>query len=341
MTTAVRAVLVEDSAVQAAALIRMLEAEGDILVVATASDARAAADAVARHRPDVVTVDLEISGTGQRAIEQIMADTPTPILVVSGGVDPARAAAPAMQALAAGAVEALPKPEVWEEGDARELRRQVRRVSRIPVIRRRGWARGERPPRTTGRAVATDGVIAVAASTGGPAALATLLKGIAREGVPILLVQHIHAAFADGFAEWLSTVSGVDAVIARDGGRMTAGRAHVAPGGCHLRLGPRGRLEVSAEPETLQRPSADVLFRSVARHGGRRSVGILLTGMGDDGAEGLLAMRAAGARTFAQDEATSAVFGMPRAAQRIGAAEAVLALDELAAAVREALRRPR
>src|SRR5688500_4601431 len=127
MNKPVRAVLVEDSDVQAVALSRMLEADGDIVVVATAADARAAAERVAQHRPDVVTMDQDIHGGGQRAIEQIMVETPTPILVVSGVVDSARAA-PAMQAMAAGAVDAFPKPRVWGEHDARELRRQVRRV---------------------------------------------------------------------------------------------------------------------------------------------------------------------------------------------------------------------
>lgn len=336
----VRAVLVEDSDVQAAALARMIEADGDIVVVATAADAGAAAASVAQHRPDVVTMDLDIPGGGHNAIEQIMVETPTPILVVSGVMSSSRAE-PAVQALAAGAVEAFPKPRVWAEDDARELRRQVRRVGRIPVIRRRpspGRSVAP-PPRPHGAAV--EAIIAVAASTGGPAALAGFLKGLGETGAAVLLVQHIHEAFAEGFAAWLGSVSGMDVTLARHGAPISPGCVHVAPGGEHLRLGANGRLEVGPEPATLHRPSADELFRSVARNGGRRSVGILLTGMGEDGAAGLLAMREAGARTFAQDEASSAVFGMPRAAQRMGAAEAVLGLEQLPQAVREALRRRR
>lgn len=340
---ALRAVLVEDSSVQAAALARMLEADGDIVVVATAADAREAADAVAQHRPDVVTMDLDIPGGGQHAIEQIMSLTPTPILVVSGLVDSPRAT-PAVQALAAGAVEALPKPRVWDEADAHELRRQVRRVGRVLVLRRRPQAppepRASRAPRTV-RGAGTGTVLAVAASTGGPRALSTLLRGLAGSSASILLVQHIHPAFVDGFVSWLAGTTHMSAVIARDGARAAPGVIHVAPGDCHLRLGPDGCLDVGPEPATLHRPSADELFRSVARHGGRSAVGVLLTGMGEDGAGGLLAIRQAGGHTFAQDEASSAVYGMPRAAQRLGAAESILPLEELPQAVNAVLRRRR
>jgi two-component system chemotaxis response regulator CheB len=336
-----RAVLVEDSTVQAVALARMLEADGDIRVVATAGDAGGAAAAVAEHRPDVVTMDLDIpGGGGQHAIEQIMSETPTPILVVSG-VMASSQAAPAVRALAAGAVDALPKPRIWEESDADELRRQVRRVGRIPVIRRRPQAPASVAPRPGARRLDSGAIVAVAASTGGPAALAVLLDGLAGGDARILLVQHIHPAFVDGFARWLSEAAGVEAVVARHGEAALPGRVHVAPGDAHLRLRRDGRLDVSPDPETLHRPSADELFRSVARHGGPTAIGVLLTGMGDDGAAGLLAMREAGARTFAQDEATSAVYGMPRAASRIGAADAILPLGRLPQAVLSALRRAR
>lgn len=334
-----RAVVVEDSTVQAMALARMLEADGDIIVVATAADVAGAAAAVAQHRPDVVTMDLDIpGGGGQHAIERIMSETPTPILVVSG-VMTSSDAAPAIKALAAGAVDALPKPRVWEEQDAHELRRQVRRVGRIPVIRRRPQPapNGRSQPRA-GR-TASAALVAVAASTGGPAALATLLKGLAGSDARILLVQHIHPAFVDGFATWLTAVSGFETVIASSGDSAAPGRVHIAPGDCHLRLRADGRLDVGPQPETLHRPSADELFHSVARHGRGGSIGVLLTGMGEDGAAGLLAMREAGARTFAQDEASSAVYGMPRAASRLGAADTILPLEELPQAVRLALRR--
>ena len=336
-----RAVLVEDSSVQAAALARMLEADGDIRVVATAADAAAAVAAVAEHRPDVVTMDLDIpGGGGQHAIERIMSETPTPILVVSGVLDSSHAE-PAVQALAAGAVDALPKPRVWEESDARELRRQVRRVGRIPVIRRRPHRPADGARVTVAHRESAGAIVALAASTGGPAALATFLAGMAGSDARLLLVQHIHPTFVDGFARWLTAASGIEAVVARHGDAVLPGRVHLAPGDRHLRLRADGRLEVRPNPQTLHRPSADELFNSVARHGGAGAIGVLLTGMGEDGAAGLLAMREAGARTFAQDEATSAVYGMPRAASRLGAAESILPLAELATAVRTALRRDR
>lgn len=337
MNSPLRAVLVEDSTVQARAIARMLEAEGDIVVVATAADAGEAAAAVARLRPDVVTMDLDIPGGGHEAIEQIMADTPTPILVVSGILE-SQTGPLAVRALAAGAVDALPKPRVWDDAEASELRRQVRRVGRIPVIRRRPQGTRPRRARELPPRSGAGPIVAVAASTGGPAALSTLLSGLAGASATILVVQHIHPAFADGFATWLATVSGLPVTMAGDGARLASGCVYVAPGDCHLRLGPEARLVVGPDPPTLHRPSADVLFRSVAEHGGRGAVGVLLTGMGEDGAAGLLAMRQAGARTFAQDEASSAVYGMPRAAERIGAAEQILPLDELAAAVRDGLR---
>ena len=334
-----KAVLVEDSTVQAAALAQMIEADGDIEVVATAADASAAADAVAQLRPDVVALDLDIpGGGGQHAIERIMSEAPTPILIVSGVIDSAQAP-PAIRALAAGAVDALPKPTEWRAADADELRRHLRRVGRVPVIRRRPPARVPVDPRPVPSAVATGAVVAVAASTGGPAALSTLLTGMTGCEARILVVQHIHPAFVEGFAAWLTDATGIETVVASDGDAATPGHIHLAPGDCHLRLGRDSRLEVGPDPDTLHRPSADELFRSVALHGGKGAVGVLLTGMGEDGAAGLLAMREAGARTFAQDEASSAVYGMPRAASRLGAAESVLPLDELSSAVRSALRR--
>lgn len=337
MSAPLRAVLVEDSGVQARALARMLEADGDISVVAIAADTAEAIAAASRHRPDVVTMDLDIPGAGgQHAIERIMAEAPVPILVVSGLID-GRRATRAVEALAAGAVDALPKPAVWSHSDELELRRHVRRVARIPVIRRRP----QPPPRPPARSVRgprrrAGAVVAIAASTGGPAALATVLSGLAGERAPILVVQHIHPSFAGGFAAWLSSAAGVKAVMAEDGMELCPDCVHVAPGDAHLRLGPGSRLDVSPHPPALHRPSANELFRSVAVHAGADAVGVILTGMGEDGAHGLLDMRRAGARTFAQDEATSTVFGMPRAARQLGAAD-MLPLHEIAPAVADAL----
>jgi two-component system chemotaxis response regulator CheB len=333
----ITAVVVKASRQRASDLVRLLEAEGDIRVAATASDCASALSAIRRHEPHAVVMDLALPPDGgQATVEEIMSEAPTPILALSDvAADPSASAV--IRALQAGAVEALPKPARWTEQHGPELRRQVRRVSGVPVIRRRrprgrpASAVGARPGAGRGT------VIAIAASTGGPPALATVLREIGEVDAPILVVQHIHASFASGFAAWLAGATGRHVSLAVDGDHAQPCQVHVAPGGLHMRLAANRRLELSGEPASLHRPSADVLFESVARHAGARGVGVLLTGMGEDGAQGLLAMRRAGGLAVAQDEATSAVYGMPRAADRLGAAELVLPLPDIAAAVRAAL----
>src|SRR3954453_23791532 len=184
-----RAVVVEDSPTQQAALVRLLEERGDIRVVATAADVDAAVAAVARHRPDVVTMDLDVpGGGGTRAIGRIMADTAVPVLVLSALID-GPAAALAVEALAAGAVDVMPKPATWDAAHADEMRRWARRVAAVPVVRRRSPAPRPAPaPRAGGP------VVGVAASTGGPAALSALLRPLRGLEAPVLVVQHIHAS---------------------------------------------------------------------------------------------------------------------------------------------------
>jgi two-component system, chemotaxis family, protein-glutamate methylesterase/glutaminase len=335
VTGAIRLVLVEDSATQRAALVRVLEAEGDITVVAEAASADAAVDEVARLRPQVVTMDLDLpGGGGQGAITRIMAETPTPILVLSGVIDTA-GAPPAVAALAAGAVDALPKPRMWTEETARALRRQVRTVAAVPVVgrRRRAAAPARRPGGGNGMPV-----IGLAASTGGPAALLAVLRGLPLLPAPVLVVQHIHPSFVAGFATWLGDTIALPVALARDGEAALPGHVYVAPGETHLRLGPRARLTLSPEPRSVHTPSADELLHSIAREAGALGVGAVLTGMGDDGAAGLLAMRQAGGRTFAHDADTSTVFGMPRAAERLGAVQRMLPPERLAIALAGAVR---
>ncbi len=329
----IRLVLVEDSATQRAALRHALEAEGDIEVVAMAEDADAAVLEVARLRPQIVTMDLDIpGGGGQGAIARIMAETPTPILVLSGVFDTA-GAPPAVAALAAGAVDALPKPGRWTDDAARRLRRQVRTVASVPVVgrRRRGAAPGRRSP-------GEGPVIGLVASTGGPAALVSLLGGLAAVPAPVLVVQHIHPTFVTGFATWLDDAVTMPVSLATDGEVAEPGRIYVAPGETHLRLGARSRLRLSPAPRRVHVPSGDELLTSLAREAGATGVGAVLTGMGEDGAAGLLELRRAGGRTFAQDEETSTVFGMPRAAERLGAAQRMLPPERLATAIAGAVR---
>lgn len=335
MARQIRALLVEDSATQARALVRMLEADRDIRVVETATRASEAVAKVAAHKPDVITMDLDIPGGGQSAIEQIMSQTPAPILVLSARFD-AGTAPPAVAALAAGAVDALPKPAKWTDADGAELRRQVRRVAGVPVVGRRPATRTASAVRR-GRLRGDPPVVAVAASTGGPAALVTLLAALDGLPAPILVVQHIHPTFAAGFATWLKEASGREATLATEGTTARGGCVHVAPPEQHMVLRPSRKLGLVDEPRSLHRPSADVLFESLASEAGPAGIGVVLTGMGNDGARGLLALRNAGGTTFAQDASTSAVYGMPRAALELGGAGEILPIEELAQAVRKAV----
>jgi two-component system chemotaxis response regulator CheB len=169
--------------------------------------------------------------------------------------------------------------------------------------------------------------------------LAKVLSGLAGLRAAVVVVQHLHPDFMDGFVTWMARVSALPVQLAVDGCPLQRGGVYVAPGGTHVRVDDDGRIALGAEPRTLHRPSADELFTSVAAVQGSRAVGVLLTGMGDDGAKGLLAMRTAGATTIAQDEKTSAVFGMPRSAVALGAASKVLPLDDIADEVMLAMRK--
>jgi two-component system chemotaxis response regulator CheB len=339
-STTIRVLVVADSSPRRAALNRILQRDGDIAVMAQAGTALDAPALVRRILPHVVIVDLQLAdGGGQDAIEQIMANTPTPILVLLAPVED-RTSRAAVGALAAGALDALPTPERWTLRLEAELRRTVRQLRKITVVRHP--RRGRIPPpvrRAPDPQPGGPAVVALAASTGGPSALATVLAGLHGLLAPVLVVQHLHADFTHGMIDWMSRASALPVSMAADGELAESGRVYLAPGDRHLRLGVNRRLELASTPVTVHRPSADQLFESVAERAGRAGVGVLLTGMGEDGARGLLAMLRQGGHTFAQDEASSAVFGMPRAAQRLGAVADgdLLPLDRLAAAVLRAV----
>ena len=336
----VRVVVVEDSLVQRAHLVSVLETDRDIKVVGEASTVSEALDSVTSARPDVVTVDIHIpGGGGHLLIEQIMARAPTPILVLSATVRNDQSAS-AIEALAAGALVALPKPTQWTATDEAMLRRTVRNLNRVSVIRH---PRGRLRPAAPQPAPTSGGspVVAIAASTGGPAVLATILADLTGLPAPVLVVQHLHADFVDSFATWMNRVSALPVVVAKHQQDALAGHVYIAPGDMHLRLAPGWRIELSSTPESIHRPSADQLFRSVATHAGPDGIGVILTGIGDDGARGLLAIAERGGHTFAQDEASCAVYGMPRAAGEIGAAQQFLDPSGIARAVRRLVPRRR
>jgi two-component system chemotaxis response regulator CheB len=334
----VRAMIVEDASANLSQLVEVLHSEGDIIVVGQPATAADAIECVAQSRPDVVILDLHLRDRqSQHAIEQIMAHTPTPILVLSARSDD-RHSPSAVEALVAGALEALPRPSRWTPELGAELRRAVRKISKVHVIRhpRGGLAKGA--PRVGALGSGGQPVVAVAASTGGPRALATLVAGLAGLPAPVLVVQHLHPDFTTGLVEWMSRVAPLPVDTASHGQPAHPGRIYFAPGGRHLRYGANGRLELDVSPATTHRPSADELFQSVADHAGSAGVGVLLTGMGDDGAKGLLAIYRRGGVTLAQDEASSAVFGMPKAAERLGAVSELVPLDKLAAVIQRAAR---
>ena len=271
--------------------------------------------------------------SGLAATEYIMAHCPTPILIVSSSTNRGEVFK-TYDALAAGAVDVLEKPAgVEPDGDwEARLRSALRMVSRIRVIThpRGRLAAGRQVPLPVG----ARRLVAMGASTGGPGALATILRELPAEfPIPILLVVHLGAPFATAFADWLDGQSALRVAYARDGEPLPEpgrGRVVMAPPDSHLELrGGSLRLTRGAERHSC-RPSVDVLFESVAREAGPAVAGCLLTGMGRDGAEGLLAIRRAGGATLAQDEATSVVYGMPREAALIGAAERILPLPQIA-----------
>ena len=332
-----RALVVDMAGVQRNGLVDVLHDDGDIVIVGQPDNATDAIEQVAQTRPDVVILDLHLPGSqSQHTIEQIMARTPTPILILSGRDD--RQSPSAVQALVAGALEALPRPREWTPELAAELRRTVRLISSVHVIRhpRGGLLKGSKRDAT--QRPGSQPVVAIAASTGGPSALATILSGLAGLQAPVLVVQHLHADFVDGLVEWMSRVSALPVETARAHQIARTGRIYLAPGGTHLRFGTNRNLELAELPVSVHRPSADELFTSVAENAGSAAIGVLLTGMGEDGAQGLLAIRQRGGITLAQDEASSAVFGMPKAAERLGAVNEMLPLGKLAAAIHRAVR---
>jgi two-component system, chemotaxis family, protein-glutamate methylesterase/glutaminase len=333
----IRALVVEHSAATRERLVRILQADRDIVVVAHAATSLEAIHSTVTLRPDVVIFDVHTADRQSRhAIEQIMSRAPTPILVLSNNKG-GRHSPAVVDALVAGALDALPNPNTWTTAAEAQLRRTVRVISGVHVIRhpRRGTTSGQdsSPTATTGQRV-----VVIGASTGGPSAVATVLSGLGGLTAPVLVVQHLHVDFTAGLVEWMARVSALPVELAVHGQRARPGRVYFPPGGVHLRLAATSQLELGTAPETLHRPSVDELFLSVAAHVGSAAIGVLMTGMGDDGAKGMLAIHERGGRTLAQDEASCAVFGMPAAAQRLGAVSQLLPPEGLARAIMHASR---
>lgn len=334
----IRVVLVEDASAQRSQLVSILQAQGDIVVTGCSSTGPEAIELVATSRPDVVVLDLHLrDGQSQRAVEQIMARTPTPILILSARIRDRRAPS-AVAALVAGALDAVPRPPQWTPAEGAELRRAVRQIRTVHVIRHPRGNQAFDPPRDAAPRTDRRPVVAVGASTGGPSALAILLGGLAGLQAPVLVVQHLHPDFTTSLVKWMSRVSALPVETARHHEIARPGRVYFAPGDRHLHYAADGRLELAETPATTHRPSADELFRSVAGTAGAAGIGVLLTGIGDDGARGLLAIHQRGGSTLAQDEASSTVFGMPKAALGVGAVTELIRIEKLADAVQRAVR---
>ena len=323
-------------------LVRSIEADRDASVVGHAPPAHAVAT-LRRDHPDIVSLDMTgLDGNGQAAalVREILSLAPVPILLLAPANQRRDAS---MAALVAGAVEVMTSPTHWDLPAGAELRHRLHALSHLSVRRRDRLRRqvlrdsGQGPPSSNGPPPGlrrgTDGVVGLAASTGGPPALARVLAGFEGLERPVIIVQHLQSGFVDGFLGWMRRESAIPVELAVDGAHLKPGLALVAPPGLHALVSRGRRVSLHDEPVTLHRPSADALFHSMAEQCGASSIGVILTGMGDDGAAGLLALRRAGGITIAQDEETSAVYGMPKAAQDNGAAAQVLPLSEVAAAV--------
>ena len=329
LVSARRVLVCEDSRTFAAGLIRLLERDNDLEVVAVCATAEEAIARLPTLKPDLVTMDLELPGmSGVEAIEQIMSVFPVPILVLSGHVE--QRCDKALLALAAGALDALPKGELDltdpDGAAARTLRQRAQVLSGVRVIRHpRARLRQRRRPATRAQGVS---IIGICASTGGPQALAAVLAGVPTTfTIPILVVQHMSAGFISGFADWLDKEVPLPVRLAEAG--TTPGRGiWVAPEGAHLVIDSNGDFAFDTTTPGLHRPSGDVLLKSLAASYGRRAVAVILTGMGRDGAEGLADVQHAGGLTIAQDEESSTIFGMPRAAAERGA-ELILPMLEI------------
>lgn len=338
----IQVLIVEDSAVARELLVRLLGSDPAIVVAGCASDGAQALAALEQLQPDVITMDIHMPVMdGYEATRRIMETRPVPIVIVSASHN-AEDVSKAFRAMEAGAVAALEKPPGHgapnHERLARRLVDTVKAMAEVRVIKRWAHARASAPlawPPVARREAGQPAIqlVAIGASTGGPPVLRTILAALPKPfPVPVLIVQHISAGFVSGLAEWLTQAAGMPVCVARHGQSAQAGNAYIAPDGCHMGVTRDLRIVCTeGAAEHGLRPSVSHLFRSVAASFGARAAGVLLTGMGRDGAEELKALRTAGAVTFAQDKESAIVNGMPGAAVEIGAAIHVLPPERIAA----------
>ncbi len=332
----IRVLLVDDSPIALHILQRLLSRAPDIQVVGTASDGREALDLLPALNPDVICTDFHMRGMdGLEFTRAVMNRYPRPILVVSVSVEPD--SPNVFQLLEAGAVDVYPKPRAILDADEdkliRELASKIRIVAGVHVFRRPATApRVPLPPPVPLPTHAPVRIVAIGASTGGPQALREILSHLPADfPVPLVCVQHIGGDFLSGMVAWLAEASPLPVRIAAQDEIPQAGVVNFAPADSQLEFDERGRFSLSdAPPCNGHRPSVTVTLRAVARRFGAGAAGVLLTGMGRDGAEGMADIAAAGGVTIAQNEASSVVYGMPREAVALGAVQHLLPLEQIA-----------
>jgi len=334
----IRVLCVDDSALVRSLMTEIIDSHEDMEVVAVAPDPLVARELIKQHNPDVLTLDVEMPRMdGLDFLERLMRLRPMPVVMVSSLTE--RNSEVTLRALELGAVDFVTKPKLGLRDGLMEYSDLI-----ADKIRAAALSRPRPRPAPTGAATpprrlkspfsTTEKLIVIGASTGGTEAIRQVLEPMPANAPAILITQHMPAGFTRSFVQRLDALCDVQVHEAEDGQRVLPGHVYLAPGGvAHMKLARSGanyvvRLDPS-EPVNRHRPSVDVLFHSVAQVAGRNAVGVLLTGMGKDGAQGLLAMKQAGAQTYAQDEASCVVFGMPREALLIGAAEQAVPLSEI------------
>lgn len=353
MPQPIRVLIVDDSAVVRQVMTQLLSSDRGIQVIGAAADPVFAMNRMAQEWPDVIVLDVEMPRMdGLTFLRKIMSERPTPVVICSTLTT--QGAETTMQAMSAGAVSIVAKPKaglkqhLMEESDdlisvvkaAAHARLKRVSASAAPVAKVTAKLTADAVlPSTPHRAMSetTDRVVAIGTSTGGTQALETVLRELPSNSPGIVVVQHMPAQFTAAFAQRLNSVCDIEVREAAHGDRVHDGLALIAPGGRHLTLersGAQYRVSVvDGPPVSRHRPSVDVLFRSVARAAGRNALGIIMTGMGDDGARGLKEMREAGASTIGQDEDSCVVYGMPKEAMKMGGVERELPLRAIASAI--------
>lgn len=346
-----RVLVVDDSAVVRQVLTSLLDGDPGVTVIGAASDPLFAMERMKRDWPDVILLDIEMPRMdGLTFLKKIMAVRPTPVVICSTLT--ARGATVTMDAMAAGAVGIVTKPtsglRQFLETEGPELVRTVKAAAagnirhvKAATVAMTSVARSRAAePREPGvLRQTTESIVAIGTSTGGTQALELVLTSLPRLNAGAVVVQHMPEQFTAAFAARLDSVCRAEVSEARNGDRVLPGRILIAPGGQHMsvvRDGAQYRVRITdGERVNRHKPSVDVLFQSVATHAGSNALGVIMTGMGDDGARGLLAMREAGARTIGQDEDSCVVYGMPRAAYELGAVEQQITLGDIAGAIRK------